>query len=114
MAILRLWSGDREDAPLPGVCMRGGFPATIYKHKTFSWFPSWIYVLLLLGLLPFAVVALVLTRRKRLAVPLCDAHRHHWLWPQLLLFGSFAALLILGFGALLLMEEEAGPQRNAD
>src|SRR5205807_1917313 len=68
------------------------------------WSPSWVYVLLLAGLLPFLIVALILTRRMRVLAPLCDAHRNHWLGRALITWGSLFGLLLLGFTAGALSE----------
>jgi hypothetical protein len=74
---------------LPDVCLRCGAPATLHKSKTFSWHPPWVYVLLIAGLLPFAIVAIVLTKRRRVEAPLCEQHKHHWLIRQLLILPTF-------------------------
>jgi len=84
---------------LPAVCLRCGAPASVLKRKTFSWFPGWIYVLLVTGLLPFAIVAIVLTRRRTVEAPLCEEHKNHWLIRQGGVWGSFLLLLLLGFGS---------------
>lgn len=66
---LREATGD-----LPGVCLT----ATLSKKKTFAWQPSWVWVTLLLGLVPFAVICLILTKRATVQAPLCKDHRFHW------------------------------------
>ena len=40
------------------------------------------------GLLVYVILALVLTQRRTVAVPLCDRHRHHWLMRGLLIVFS--------------------------
>jgi hypothetical protein len=97
MAIVKLRNPDRYDDELPDVCMKCGAPATVRKAKTFSWHPGWVYVLLLLGLLPFVIVALVMTKRRTVRAPLCDAHRNHWLWRTLVILGSFFGLFAVAF-----------------
>ena len=71
MATVRLYRDETEDFDLPAVCMKCGAPATTWKSKTFSWHPPWVYVLILIGLLPFAIVAMVLTKRRTILAPLC-------------------------------------------
>jgi hypothetical protein len=83
---------------LPEVCLRCGAPGTVFKRKTFSWFPGWIYVLLVTGLVPFLVVALVLTRRRTVEAPLCAEHKNHWLIRQLVVLLSFLFLIVVGLG----------------
>jgi len=57
MATLRLGARPWDDAEMPDVCMRCGAPAEVRKQKTFSWHPGWLYVLLLVNVLVFAIVA---------------------------------------------------------
>src|SRR5690348_7389389 len=100
MAQLRLGRHEVEEEWLPQLCMRCGEPAAFTKRKTFSWYPAWVYLLILVHLLVFLIVALVLTKRMTVPVPLCDKHRHQFLWPVLL--GVAALLLLLGtiFGGI--------------
>jgi hypothetical protein len=60
-------------AGLPRVCARHGEPATRHRRVLFrSATPWWVYLLLPLGLLPFAIVAVVLQKQvKAPAWPLC-------------------------------------------
>jgi hypothetical protein len=80
---------------VPDLCMKCGAPAEVRTDKTFAWYPPWVYVLILVNILVFAIVALVLTKKKRVPVPLCAAHRNHWLWRQLALVGGFVLLVVL-------------------
>jgi hypothetical protein len=98
MATLRLGERPWDEEELPDLCMKCGTPAEVYKDKKFSWHPGWVYVLLLVNLLVFAIVALALTKRRRVRVPLCAAHRHHWLWQQAVAVGGL--LFFLGLGVL--------------
>jgi hypothetical protein len=76
--------------------MKCGAPAVLRKNKTFSWFPPWIWLLFFFcGLLPFAIVAIIMTKRRTVSVPLCAEHKSHWLWRQLVVV---AGLLILAVG----------------
>ena len=56
------------------VCVRHGQPATRRKKVVFrSYTPKWAYLLILFGLLPFAIVAAVLQKRvKAPAWPFCQ------------------------------------------
>jgi hypothetical protein len=58
--------------------------------------------LLLLGLLPYAIVALVMTKRAKIELPLCSRHRSAWTWIAvvgllllLLTVGAFIALVVV-------------------
>lgn len=65
--------------PLPPVCMCCGRPATLWKPKTFAWYPPWVLATMAAGLLIFAIVAAVTTKRAPMNVPLCHDHRNHFL-----------------------------------
>ena len=93
---------DRHGYELPSVCMYCGAAATRRKSKMFSWHPPWVYLLLLAGLLPFVLVALIMTQRRRIDAPLCDQHRHHWGWRQALVLLSLLGVfgLIVGLAIL--------------
>ncbi len=98
MGVLRLDCYERNVYDLPELCMKCGAPATVHKQKTFSWFPPWVWVLLFVcGLLPFAIVAMILTKRRTIGAPLCEEHKNHWLWRQLVIVGGFFALIAIGF-----------------
>jgi hypothetical protein len=105
MAQIRLTRTELQHERLPGVCMSCGQQATLYKNKTFSWFPSWVWVLLLCSLWPFLIVALILTKRMNVGVPLCDAHRYHWVKRNL--FAILGLLLCAGlcFGGVLVSDD---------
>jgi preprotein translocase subunit YajC len=60
---------------MPALCVKCGQPSAGEPvQKKFYWHKSWLYLLLLLGLLPYALV-LVVQERFDLAVPLCGAHQ---------------------------------------
>lgn len=107
MASVKLHIPDLYGDELPGVCMKCGAPAVVYKAKTFSWHPGWVYLLIFVGLLPAAIVALILTKRVRMRVPLCERDRNHWLWRTGGLLASFLALVILGCLAVTALVEQA-------
>jgi hypothetical protein len=99
MARVRLSRREAMDGDLPPVCMRCGAPSDLVKSKTFSWNPSWVWVLILCGLLPFLIVALVLTKRMRVRAPLCQAHAGHWAWRSWFIMGGLVVVVILGIAA---------------
>jgi hypothetical protein len=108
MAQLRLGRYEAEEGELPSVCMRCGAPATATKSKQFSWHPQWVLVLILAGLLPWAIVALILTKRMRVRVPLCQKHKNHWLWRGWVIYGGLAAIFVLGIGLAILTAQLEG------
>ena len=74
---------------LPDVCMCCGEPSTVLKSKNMSWCPPWVLVLILAGLLPYAIVATILTRRATIQAPLCDQHKGHWFKRTMWNVGTF-------------------------
>jgi small-conductance mechanosensitive channel len=102
MATTRLGRYEVERDALPDLCMRCGAPATIHKNRNFSWYPPWIAVTILAGLLVFFILAMVLTKRMKVSVPLCDKHRNHWLSRSLLVGLSFLLILGMVVGAIVL------------
>ena len=95
MARVRLGRYEAEEGRLPPVCMRCGADADGYRRKQFSWHPEWVYALIFVGLVPFIVVALVLTKRMRVRAPLCRAHTGHWLWRTWFTLGSFFVVVVV-------------------
>jgi len=111
MAQVTLRDPEWHGYELPPVCMRCGAEATVYKRKRFSWYPPWINVLILAGLLPYAIIAAIMTKRMNVNIPLCGRHRFHW--------GGRVAAMVLSFFALLgllvvLIAVTSGPGRHND
>ena len=62
-------------ALLPPVCVKCGAPADGKPvEKTFYWHPPWLYVLIFIALLIYAIVAMVMRKQMRIRVPLCRQH----------------------------------------
>jgi hypothetical protein len=114
MAVAHLYGDRWDEDELPDVCMRCGAPATTFKKKQFAWHPPWVVITILAGLLVYVILALVLTQRRTVAVPLCDRHRHHWLMRGLLIVFSLVGALVLGIGTLVAGSALAqGPNQDA-
>lgn len=65
-----------RDAILPSRCVKcAKTAAEPWLEKTFSWHHPALYFLLPLGLFPYAIVATIIRKKIKLAVPLCDAHK---------------------------------------
>jgi len=66
-------------AELPLICLRCGQPATGgLLLKKFYWHERWLYLLLLPGVIWYAIAALIVRKRMDLAVPLCVQHRYRY------------------------------------
>ena len=79
MAQVRV-SVDEADGHLPAVCMLCAKPATTTVTKKMQWHPSWVYLtivpgILIGGIIPYIVVAMIMTKRITVQAPLCDEHK---------------------------------------
>jgi hypothetical protein len=88
MADLRLGRYEIEHFDPPPVCMRCGRPSALCKDHRFQWSPPWVYILLLLGLIPAAIVIAITRKTMLVPVPLCERHKWHW--------GGRTAIVLLG------------------
>jgi hypothetical protein len=80
-------------AALPPTCVKCGLPISgQYVTKNFRWHPSWVYFLILIGLLFYVVLALVMQKTARVAVPFCTQHRS-WRTNMYII----AAVLLIGW-----------------
>jgi hypothetical protein len=99
MASVRLGRYEVEEYELPRVCAKCGRKAVARPSKTFSWHPPWVIVLIFAGLLIYVIVALVLTKRMAVPLPLCERHRNYWRNRAIVIYGGLLAL-VLGVGGV--------------
>lgn len=90
------------DGHLPPVCMCCGEPASADKIRSMTWTPPWVGILILTGLIPYVIVASILTKRTTVQVPLCEQHQGHWLKRNLLIWGSFFLFGFIGVAGIVL------------
>lgn len=96
MASITIWKTELADDMLPNVCMKCGATATTTAKKSFRWYPPWINILILAGVLIWAIVASILTKRATVRAPFCDEHAGHWRVRFMIAFiPLFGALMIL-------------------
>lgn len=107
-SLSELWrSGNllvlRKDAFLPDRCVKCNQPANGFKlPRKLSWHTPWLYLLILPSLLIYIIVALIVSKKARLEIGLCQEHRQRrrrdlaiaWLIfvLSLVAFGAAAAL----------------------
>ena len=60
-------------ATLPPICIKCGRPATFLPYR-YTWFHPAFYLLCLIGLLPAAIVILIVQKKLDVATPLCPDH----------------------------------------
>lgn len=73
LVVPRIGGGD-AGAELPPVCVKCGLPSGRPLKRNFFWHEPWLYALILLGVLVYAILAMVMRKKMVLNVPLCDAH----------------------------------------
>jgi hypothetical protein len=103
MAWIHLSRYEAEEGDLPDVCMRCGAPATVRKRRRFTSHPLWVYLLIPLGLLPYVIVAIILTEEVPCYTQFCPRHRHHWLFRGLLVWVGFVVILAIIIGSSVLL-----------
>lgn len=101
-----------KERTLPDVCMRCDAQALEVRAKTLAWCPSWVGVLIIFGLVPYAIVASILTRRMTVHAPFCEQHRNHWLWRNWFIGGGIVLLLLFGIAAIALLSASTQPGRR--
>lgn len=61
---------------LPATCVKCGESASVrFLAKTFRWHSSWLYLLILPGLIFYAIAVLITQKKARIEVPFCEVHR---------------------------------------
>lgn len=108
MPSVKLTDDECSHDLLPKICMFCGQPATTRKQRNFAWHPQWVWVLILAGLLIALIVALVLTKRMTVRVPVCDEHEGFWRRKGMALGFSFLGLCLVAMGVLVFMVNQ-GP-----
>jgi hypothetical protein len=61
-----------KQAPLPPICLKSGQPATQWLKRKMQWHEPWIVVTVVAGVLIYAILALIMTKRATLIIGLCD------------------------------------------
>ncbi|MEN1679084.1 MAG: hypothetical protein AAGJ46_05795 [Planctomycetota bacterium] len=65
-----------DGAEFPDRCVKCNAPANGYrKQSNYSWHPSWVFLLLLINVLLYLIVALSTRKQVKLAVGMCEEHR---------------------------------------
>ena len=94
MASIRITRYEAQNNLLPPVCVVTGEPTTDFKRHTFRWTPPWVGILILAGLLPYLIVALITRKDITFDIPIASRKKGHWLWRQL--FAVFGVLGCIG------------------
>ncbi len=94
MPTVSLGRYEIEEYDPPEVCMKCGAPSSVVIRRTFSWYPPWVIITILAGLLIYAILAMVLTKRMTVRVPLCEEHKGHWTKRTIITLLGFLGVLI--------------------
>ncbi len=88
-----------QGALLPtNVCIKCGAPANGKPlKKTYYWHPQWLYILALLWLIVYVIVAAIIRKQQTLYVPLCEEHASRRKRMILIGWGLFLGALIAVF-----------------
>ena len=83
-----------RDSDFPDRCVKCNDPATppLRRYKLY-WHSAWLYLLVLVNILIYLVVALVVRKRAEVEVGLCERHQRRVLTGRAIGWGGFAALL---------------------
>jgi hypothetical protein len=90
----------RHASTLPPNCVKCNEPAKLpLKERKIYWHQPWLYIFALFGLLPYAVMALIVRKQATIAPGLCPVHgKHRLLGIALGWGGSLLALSLLFLG----------------
>src|SRR5262245_56446504 len=96
---------------LPRVCMFCGETAADRKEMAYAWHPVWVWGLIAIFPPVGMIVAVAMTRRMTVRVPVCSRHAGFWIRRTLIILGSFAVVAGLWAGGMLLMSiQPPGPR----
>jgi hypothetical protein len=65
----------RPETVLPERCVKCNSPTQGRLKRRLYWHPPLVYLLILINLLVYAIVAIIVRKRARLEIGLCEAHR---------------------------------------
>jgi hypothetical protein len=74
-----VWRDDktlimRKDALLPPRCLKCNEPTKLQLKRNLSWHPQLVYLVVLLNLIIYVIIALIVRKTAKVAYPLCAAH----------------------------------------
>lgn len=89
----------RIGTPLPSICVKTNQPADCTLRRKLSWHPPAVFLALLLGLVPYVIIAVCVSRKATLDVPISAATRSkRRTWIGIGLVTLFAGIALIFFG----------------
>jgi hypothetical protein len=105
MAKIRVYRDEAGGDEFPRLCVRCGEGADGDSTQNFSWVPEWVPILILGGLLPWLLVAMILKKSMRVTLPVCRRHRRHWLRRTLYIWLGLLGWVVAGVLAVVLLPQ---------
>jgi hypothetical protein len=103
----RVWrEGDvlvmDRDAELPPRCVKCNRPESVRVLRKLSWHSPWMYLLIFAGLLVYAIVAVIVSKRAPVNIGVCAEHQKRRQLYSWIAWGSFAGSIFsfVGSGVL--------------
>lgn len=114
MATIRLTDRCSRPDDLPDVCMKCGRDTTGRVMKKFYFTPSWVWLTFLCGGLPvLVIIALIVTKSRRVSAPLCEEHKNHWSWRNWTIVGVLLVMVVGLISAIVIASEmRLGPRTS--
>jgi hypothetical protein len=88
----------RREAEFPGRCVKCNEPAEFEKERfKLNWHASGWYILVLLNVIIYAVIAAIVRKRATIWVGLCESHKRRRMLSRVIGWGGFAAIIAFFF-----------------
>ena len=90
----------RKGSQFPHRCIKCNEPAVAPgRRQKLTWHPPGWYLLILLAVLLYVIVAMIVRKKATVEIGLCERHQKRVLWGRIIGWGGFALMLALGFCA---------------
>jgi hypothetical protein len=86
-----------KQAQWPPMCVKCATQSGLVgRNQSYAWFPPWTYLLIFGGLLPAAIVQMILTKRATLILPICGPCSSRWTMARVVYVLSIVLPIVLG------------------
>lgn len=93
----------QKDAPLPPVCVKcGAAPAAHRRNQQFVFTPPWVFIIFFVSPIIGAIVAMIVQKKGRLQLPLCDECQARWKTGTLMVVGGVLGLIFGLIGGIVI------------
>ena len=96
----------RKDARLPARCVKSNEPTQTYLPRNFTWHPQWVYLLILVAVPVYLIVAIVLQKKAHVNIGLSPAWKARRRNRILTAWGLVAISFVLFFGGIVYADPE--------